>query len=75
MAFPETNGWKLETLDNIFAEAFEKKENPVFTEKRRRKGNSADVEAPPDVISDEGGERSDTEVKIEDTGVEKREDV
>lgn len=35
--FPETNGWKLETLDAIFAEAHEKHENPVFTEKRWRK--------------------------------------
>lgn len=34
---PETNGWKLETLDAIFNEAHEKKENPVFTEKRWRK--------------------------------------
>lgn len=34
---PETNGWKLETLDAIFAEAHEKKENPVFTERRWRK--------------------------------------
>lgn len=34
---PETNGWKLETLDTIFNEAHEKGENPVFVEKRWRK--------------------------------------
>ena len=34
---PETNGWKLETLDAIFAEAHEKKQNPVFTEMHWRK--------------------------------------
>lgn len=36
--FPETNGHKLETLDAIFTQAHEKGENPVFTEKRYRKG-------------------------------------
>jgi hypothetical protein len=35
--FPEPNGHKLEVLDNIFHEAHEKGENPVFTQKRRRK--------------------------------------
>ncbi|KAF2767235.1 general substrate transporter [Teratosphaeria nubilosa] len=34
---PETNGYKLETLDAIFAQAHDKGENPVFTEKRVRK--------------------------------------
>lgn len=34
--FPETNGHKLEVLDAIFAEAHEKGENPVFTERRWR---------------------------------------
>lgn len=34
---PETNGWKLETLDTIFNESHEKGENPVFVEKRWRK--------------------------------------
>lgn len=34
---PETNGWKLETLDAIFNEAHEKKQNPVFTERQWRK--------------------------------------
>lgn len=34
---PETNGWKLETLDTIFNEAHEKGENPVFVERRWRK--------------------------------------
>lgn len=44
-AFPETNGHKLEKLDAIFAEAYEKKQNPVFTERRYRKhGGKLDVE-------------------------------
>lgn len=43
--FPETNGYKLEKLDAIFAEAHDKGENPVFTEKRyRKKGGTLDVE-------------------------------
>ncbi|KAF2755048.1 general substrate transporter [Pseudovirgaria hyperparasitica] len=43
--FPETNGYKLETLDAIFAEAHAKKENPVKTEKDIRKGvRTLDVE-------------------------------
>lgn len=62
-------------MDNIFAEAFEKNENPVFTEKRRRKGKTADVEAAPEVSGDEGAGRSDTGVKIDDGDTEKREDV
>ena len=39
--FPETNGWKLETLDAIFAEAHESGQNPVYTEKRWRKNGWA----------------------------------
>jgi len=35
--FPETNGWKLETMDAIFEDAHANKQNPVFTEKRWRK--------------------------------------
>lgn len=74
--FPETNGWKLETLDNIFAEAWENKENPVFTEKRWRKGKNSDVEAPPASGSgDEGPESGDNEVKVVDARTEKREDI
>lgn len=43
--FPESNGYKLEKLDAIFAEAHDKKQNPVFTEKRYRKsGGKLDVE-------------------------------
>ncbi|KAI9753060.1 MAG: hypothetical protein M4579_005359 [Chaenotheca gracillima] len=42
--FPETNGYKLEKLDAIFAEAHEKGENPVWTERRVRKGETLDVE-------------------------------
>lgn len=43
--FVETNGYKLETMDSIFAEAHEKGENPVWTEKRVRKGGQLDVVA------------------------------
>lgn len=63
--FPETNGHKLERLDAIFTEAYEKGENPVFAEKRlRKRGGTLDVEQRAD--SDwraEGGEkeRSDKE--------------
>ncbi|KAK7701219.1 hypothetical protein SLS57_011820 [Botryosphaeria dothidea] len=42
--FVETNGYKLETMDAIFAEAHAKGENPVWTEKRIRKGETLDVE-------------------------------
>ncbi|KAI9840615.1 MAG: hypothetical protein M1837_001511 [Sclerophora amabilis] len=42
--FPETNGYKLEKLDAIFAEAHEKKENPVWTERHVRKGAVLDTE-------------------------------
>lgn len=42
--FVETNGYKLEVLDEIFADAHHKHENPVFTEKKVRKGEAPDVE-------------------------------
>ncbi|KAH7063099.1 general substrate transporter [Macrophomina phaseolina] len=42
--FVETNGYPLEKMDAIFAEAYEKNENPVWTEKRVRKGEVLDVE-------------------------------
>jgi len=41
--FVETNRYSLEKLDAIFAEAYEKKENPVFTKRRIRKGRPLDV--------------------------------
>ena len=50
--FPETNGYKLERLDAIFAEAHDRGENPVWTERRVRKGGVLDVEQ----SSAEGGE-------------------
>lgn len=34
---PETNGWKLETLDSIFADAHKQQKNPVFVERHWRK--------------------------------------
>lgn len=43
--FVETKGYPLEKLDAIFEEAYNKKENPVFTEMRLRKeGKQLDVE-------------------------------
>jgi hypothetical protein len=44
MTFIETNGYSLEKVDAIFAEAYEKNENPVFTERRIRKGKPLDIE-------------------------------
>lgn len=38
------SGYPLEKMDAIFAEAYEKNENPVWTEKRVRKGEVLDVE-------------------------------
>ncbi len=58
--FPETNGHKLEKLDAIFAEAYEKKQNPVFTEKRHRKhGGKLDVEGE---AEDQAGSEGDEKV-------------
>lgn len=43
--FPETNAYKLETMDAIFAEAHEKGENPVWTERSvRKRGGGAELE-------------------------------
>ena len=42
--FPETNAYKLETMDAIFAEAHEKGENPVWTESVRKRGGGAELE-------------------------------
>jgi len=43
--FVETKGYPLEKLDAIFEEAYNKGENPVFTEMRLRKeGKELDVE-------------------------------
>ncbi|KAF2147052.1 uncharacterized protein K452DRAFT_261219 [Aplosporella prunicola CBS 121167] len=42
--FVETNGHPLEKMDAIFAEAYEKGENPVSTERRVRKGEVLDIE-------------------------------
>lgn len=54
--FPETNGYKLEKLDAIFAEAYDKSENPVWTERRVRKGGATlDVEQEADLASGEVG--------------------
>lgn len=60
--FPESNGYKLEKLDAIFAEAHEKGENPVFTEMRvRKRGAKLDVEQ----RADDHGVSSDHEEKSE----------
>ena len=37
-------GYPLEKMDAIFAEAYEKNENPVWTERRVRKGEKLDIE-------------------------------
>ncbi|CAK1356963.1 unnamed protein product [Cercospora beticola] len=43
--FPETNGYKLEAMDAIFERAHERGENPVWTERKVRKGKEGlDVE-------------------------------
>lgn len=71
LTFVETNGYSLEKLDAVFAEAYEKKENPVFTERRIRNGEPLDVEK-----RDEAGEgevehrerRSDNESETTLTG-------
>ena len=41
--FVETNGYKLEAMDSIFQTAHEKGENPVWVERRVRKGDSDDA--------------------------------
>lgn len=60
--FPETNGHKLEVLDAIFAEAYEKGENPVFTERRHRKGKGGEL---PDLEGEavSGGSETETDEK------------
>jgi hypothetical protein len=42
--FVETKGYPLEKLDAIFEEAYQKKENPVLTERRIRKGAKLEKE-------------------------------
>lgn len=42
--FVETKGYKLERLDRIFAEAWDRGENPVWVEKRIRGGKALDIE-------------------------------
>lgn len=59
--FPETNGYKLEKLDAIFAEAYEKDENPVWTESRVRKGGATlDVEQEANLGEARQGEKKDS---------------
>ncbi|EME38944.1 hypothetical protein DOTSEDRAFT_180963 [Dothistroma septosporum NZE10] len=74
--FPETNGWKLETLDAIFAEAYEKKENPVFTEKRHRKQNTTpDVEQPAEGTGSGSDEGAVGDIKENGSEAEKKESI
>ncbi|KAI5364563.1 Putative major facilitator, sugar transporter, major facilitator superfamily [Septoria linicola] len=72
--FPETNSHKLETLDAIFNEAYEKNENPVFTEKRwREKGAQVSVENSAEYgKSDVEVRKGSEEGEIEIDGVEER---
>lgn len=59
--FVETKGYPLETLDLIFEEAYNKKENPVFTEMRLRKeGKQLDVEKE----KEKGGSSRESEVGV-----------
>lgn len=64
---PETNGWKLETLDAIFAEAHEKKQNPVFTERHWRKSEYKNRR---ESMAVQGSDRndSDADTKIDEQG-------
>ena len=58
--FVETKGYPLETLDSIFEEAYNKKENPVFTEMRLRKeGKQLDV-----IEREKGGSSRESEVGV-----------
>ncbi|TVY86688.1 Sugar transporter [Lachnellula willkommii] len=60
--FVETKGYPLETLDSIFEEAYNKKENPVFTEMRLRKeGKQLDVEIRKEREKDGNGVSSESE--------------
>ncbi|KAF9634773.1 putative mfs sugar transporter protein [Lasiodiplodia theobromae] len=68
--FVETNGYKLETMDGIFAEAHEKGENPVWTEKRVRKGGELDV-----VVTREKGNSSEGKRSRSLGGEERKERV
>lgn len=58
---PETNGYKLETLDAIFNDAHEKKQNPVFTERHWRK-NGYKHKRDSVAANQQGGVQSDSDV-------------
>ncbi|KAF2085080.1 general substrate transporter [Saccharata proteae CBS 121410] len=74
--FVETNGYKLETMDAIFAEAHSKGENPVWTERRVRKGGELDVEKREGkAAQEEGGLYKRRTGDMEKDGVEHREDA
>lgn len=61
--FVETKGYPLEKLDAIFEEAYNKGENPVFTEMRLRKeGKGLDVEK--EKGNGEGGSSRGSEVGV-----------
>ena len=52
----ETKGYKLERIDKIFAEAWEKRQNPVWVEKRIRHGERLDLE-----VSEEEAKEKDVD--------------
>lgn len=75
--FPETNGYKLETLDAIFAQAHAQKRNPVFMEHEYRK-NGARLEQGVEegVVASDADEKAEGIVsKIEADETEKRERI
>lgn len=58
--FVETNGYKLEEMDAIFAEAHKRGENPVFLEHKVRKGKmTLDVEESDNVLGEKESEKND----------------
>lgn len=64
--FVETNGYKLEAMDTIFQIAHKVKENPVWVEKRVRKGNTDEAHAVENRSSSTGSGEGEKE-KVEET--------
>ncbi|THZ15465.1 general substrate transporter [Aureobasidium pullulans] len=64
--FVETNGYKLEAMDTIFQIAHKNKENPVWVEKRVRKGNTDEAHAVENKSSSTASGEGEKE-KVEDT--------
>lgn len=70
--FPETNGYKLEAMDAIFERAHERGENPVWVERKVRKGKEGlDVEKTENVGS--GADDDEPEGGVRGAEAEKEE--